>query len=62
MTTMAVRAEAEVLALLDAPPATAVAAIVALGEPVEQISRLRRAPVEEFTTIDTMGGGSLAPA
>ena len=62
MTTMAVRAEAQVLSLIDAPPDTAVAAVVALGEPTEQISRLRRAPVEQFTTIDRMDGEGLAPA
>ena len=56
MTTMAVRAEAEVLSVLGAPAQTAVAAIVALGEPTEQISRLRRTPVEGFATIDRMDG------
>ena len=59
MTTMAVRSEEEVLALLEAPPQTAVAAVVALGEPDASISRLRRAAVEEFTTIDRSGGTAL---
>jgi nitroreductase len=59
MTTMAVRAEAEVLSLLDAPAQTAVAAVVALGEPAEQISRLRRSPVPSFATVDTMRGPAL---
>ena len=59
MTTMAVRAEAEVLDLVGAPAGTAVAALVALGEPREQISRLRRTPVAGFATIDQLGGAPL---
>ena len=60
MTTMAVRAEAEVLALVGAPEGTAVAALVALGEPREQISRLRRGPVAGFATIDHVDGAPLS--
>ena len=56
MTTMAVRAEAKVLELVGAPAGTAVAAVVALGEPTEQVTRLRRSEVPDFTTIDRMDG------
>lgn len=60
ITTMAVRAEAEVDALLHAPDHHALAALVALGHPVHQPRRLTRAPVESFTTVDTCDGPSFA--
>jgi len=56
ITTMAVRAEAQILELVAAPPDTAVAALVALGEPATQVTRLRRAEVSSFTTVDRMDG------
>jgi hypothetical protein len=36
-----------------------VAALVVLGRPVRQPSRLRRAPVAEFTWVDRYEGPSL---
>jgi nitroreductase len=56
MTTMAIRNEDAVKALLHAPDEVAVAAIVALGRPVHQPSRLGRAPVGSFTTVDRFDG------
>ena len=56
ITTMPIREEAAVKALLHAPDELAVAALVALGHPVHQPTRLRRAPVAEFTTVDTCDG------
>jgi len=59
LTTMVVRHESQVRALLDVPDHLAVAAVVALGRPVRQPRRLTRAPVAAFATIDTVGGPAL---
>jgi len=56
MTTMLIRREAEVKALLGAPDELAVAAVLALGHPVHQPTRLTRDPVEAFTTVDRVDG------
>lgn len=56
LTTMVIRREAEVKALLEVPDELAVAAVVALGHPVKQPKRLTRAPVSEFTTVDRVTG------
>jgi len=56
MTTMPIRREPEVKALLHVPDELAVAAVVALGHPVRQPRRLTRAPVDEFTTVDHFDG------
>jgi nitroreductase len=56
VTTMAIRREPEVKALLGAPDALALAGLIALGHPVHQPRRLRRAAVREFTTIDRVDG------
>lgn len=61
ITTMCVRNEPQVLELLGAPEGTALAAVVALGHPVQQLTRLTRSPVEAFTTIDAVGGEPFAP-
>jgi nitroreductase len=61
ITTVAVRNEAEVDELLDAPESYALAAIMALGQPVRQPTRLTRAPVESFTTVDSVGGEPFGP-
>jgi hypothetical protein len=36
----------------------AVAAVLALGHPVRRATKLRRSPVETFTTVDTYDGES----
>lgn len=42
--------------LLHVPPEFAVAAVLALGYPVRQPTRLRRDAVDTFATVDTFGG------
>jgi nitroreductase len=59
MTTMVVRDAAAVKALLGVPDTALVAGVLALGYPVHQPTRLRRAPVEEFATIDRFDGPPL---
>ncbi len=61
ITTMVVRHEDEVRELLRVPDSHAVAAVIALGRPVHQPTRLRRAAVEEFTTVDHFDGPRLEP-
>lgn len=56
LTTMAVAAEEQVRRLLGIPDLHAVAAIVPLGKPVRQRSKLRRRPVAEFITRDRFDG------
>jgi len=56
ITTMAIRREDEVKALLHAPDHYALAALIALGHPVMQPRRLRRAAVAEFATVDRVDG------
>ncbi len=60
MTTMVVRREPEVRAAFDIPEHFAVAALVALGRPVHQPSRLTRQAVETFTTVDRYDGPPLS--
>ncbi|HKY13515.1 MAG TPA: nitroreductase family protein [Microthrixaceae bacterium] len=60
MTTMAVGAEAEIMAALGVPNQFALAAVVALGHPVHQPTKLRRAPIDEFATIDRFDGEPLS--
>lgn len=52
ITTWGVSREPEVQALLHIPSQWAVAAIVPLGRPVRQLSRLRRKPVEDILSRD----------
>ena len=59
VTTAVVPAEAEVRHLLDLPDTHAVAALIPLGVPVRQLTRLTRLPVEEFTTVDRFDGPPL---
>ena len=60
VTTAVVPAEAEARHLLDLPDTHAVAALLPLGVPVRQLTRLTRMPVEEFTTVDRFDGPPLA--
>jgi nitroreductase len=60
ITTMAVRREAEVKALLGAPDELVVAAVIVLGRPVRRFTKLSRRPVAEFATVDTCDGPPLA--
>jgi nitroreductase len=56
ITTMAVAQESAVRELLGIPDHYAVAAVVPLGKPVKQPTRLRRQPVEEFVTWQRFDG------
>ena len=60
VTTAVVPAEAGVRHLLDLPDTHAVAALLPLGVPVRQLTRLKRLPVEEFTTVGRVDGPPLA--
>jgi nitroreductase len=59
LTTMAVPEEVRIRDLLGVPSTHAVAALVPLGKPIRQLSRLRRTAVEEFATWDRFNGAPL---
>jgi nitroreductase len=61
LTTMAVRAEPDALELFGAQPPLSLAAVLALGYPVNRPRRLRRDPVHAFTTIDRIDGAPFRP-
>ena len=56
ITTLAVARESEVQALLGIPDDFAVAAVVPLGQPVKQLTKLRRRRVEEIATRERFAG------
>jgi nitroreductase len=56
MTTVLARQEPAARAVLGLSPSHAVAGVIALGHPVKQVTRLRRAAVADFTTIDRLDG------
>lgn len=56
MTTFLCRREAQARSLLGFPEQVGIASMIALGQPVEAITRLKRRSVEEFTEIDRWGG------
>lgn len=59
LTTFLAGQESEAQALLGLPERFAVAAMVPLGRPVRQLTRLRRGPVESFATVDRFDGPAL---
>ena len=59
ITTMAIAEEPALKDLLGIPDPYAVAAVVPLGRPVKQLTRLTRAEVEDFTHLEHWGGGPL---
>jgi len=61
LTTYLAGEEPKVQQLLNLPPHHAVAALVPLGHPVKQLTKLRRLPVEQFTTVDRFDGGAFQP-
>lgn len=62
MTTFLARAEVEAAPLLALPDGYALASMVFLGEPTTRPTKLRRNPVDSFTTIDRFDGPTfLAP-
>lgn len=56
LTTFAVREEPAVKQLVGLPDTYAVAAVIALGHPEKQVTKLTRHPVEAFTTLETFSG------
>lgn len=56
ITTSLANREPEAQQLLGLPRHMAIGALVPLGRPVKQLTKLRRRPVEEFTTIDRLDG------
>ncbi|MCH5643333.1 nitroreductase family protein [Gordonia sp. ABSL49_1] len=58
-TTMAVAEEPAMRELLGLPDTHAIAAVVPLGKPVKQLTKLRRRPVEEFVTWERFDGAPL---
>ncbi len=59
LTTFVAAAEPEVAELLHLPRHHVLVALIGLGTPVHQPTRLRRRAVEEFATIDTFDGPPL---
>ena len=55
LTTISAATEPQVKALLGIPPSFALAAVVPLGRPVKQLTRLKRLAVEEFTFKERFG-------
>jgi len=56
LTTFLARAEPQAAGDLGLPPTHAIAAVVFLGHPVHQPTKLKRRPVESFTTVDRFDG------
>lgn len=56
MTTYLAEKESENQQILGLPEHYAVAAMLPIGVPVKQLTKLRRRPVEDFTTIDSFDG------
>lgn len=61
MTTAICRQEPAVADLLGLPDTHVVAALIGLGHPTEVVTRLRRRPVESFTTVDRFDGPAFTP-
>ena len=60
ITTLAVAEEPNVQALLGIPSHVAVAAVMPLGRPVKQLTKLKRKSVPEFVTLERWQGRPLA--
>ncbi|CAB4538484.1 unannotated protein [freshwater metagenome] len=60
MTTFLARAEAQIGPLLKLPTNHALAALIVLGVPQHQVTRLKRNPVEAFSSIDRFDGEEFA--
>jgi nitroreductase len=56
ITTLAAAQEPKVQKLLNIPEEFAVAAVVPMGKPIKQLSKLRRNAVEEIATLETFDG------
>ena len=56
LTTIPIAEEPRLKELLGLPDHYAVAAFLPIGKPVQQLTRLKRGPIEHFTTIDRFDG------
>ncbi|WP_078353839.1 nitroreductase family protein [Mycobacteroides chelonae] len=61
LTTMAVAQEPKVRELLGIPETYAVAAVLPIGKPIKQLTRLRRNAIEEFVTLERFDGDPYRP-
>ena len=61
LTSVLVRQEPAVRALIGIPDDHAIAGLIALGYPVRTVRKLRRRPVEQFTTLDRFDGPGFNP-
>ena len=61
LTTYLAGREPEAQAILGIPEHHAIAALLPIGHPVKQLTRLRRGPVEGFTTVDRFDGPTFSP-
>jgi len=59
ITTLPVAQEPKLQALLGIPAHVAVAAVMPMGRPVTRLTKLKRRPVAEFTTLERWGGTPL---
>ncbi len=59
LTTMPVGGEAELQKLLGIPSHVAIAAVIPLGRPAKQVTKLKRGPVEEFAHLERWDGPPL---
>jgi nitroreductase len=59
LTTFVAPAEAEARRMFALPDSFAVSALLPIGRPVRQLTRLKRKRVEEFTTVDEYDGAPL---
>lgn len=58
ITTLAISKEDQIKELLNIPEDFAVAAVMPLGKPVKQLTKLRRRPVEDFVTRESFNGAA----
>jgi nitroreductase len=61
LTSVLVRQEPAVRELIGIPEDHAIAGLIALGHPVRTVRKLRRRPVEQFTTVDRFDGPAFDP-
>ncbi|MCY4450574.1 MAG: nitroreductase family protein [Immundisolibacterales bacterium] len=61
ITTLAIAQEGRIKGLLGVPENVAVCAVVPLGRPVKQLTKLRRGPVEGFAVHERWNGDRLRP-
>ena len=62
LTTFLAAEEARAKAMFGIPASHALAAMLPIGKPVKQLTRLRRNPVESFATIDAFSGTAFRPS